>query len=387
MSRYLTACRITPPVVALLSLCSVTTQAGLLVKHPDHPDFSLTADAFINLSAGTADSSQNDNGNDTTAVDADIRLLGLYSADNDTQLGGRITFESTSAGSNNDDPEIGEISLLAQNTRLGRIEIGKRQGLPDVLTGFAPNNYTFTFAEYGPSAGRNLNPAGGLQTSYINAADAAQIGPLSSLGFVASLAGNRSAKLIYAAPRSASGINSGISFAPDISDDNPGFEQLLQTGLTYDYYWDEHQLHVGGSYTYAEAELLNSAQQRDDLSSVNLGASVTLDSALALGISATYNGDSGQLSNSIQENSYGFVSSINYNKGPWTYGGFYQQAYGQGDAQTAGRTELQAYQLGISYRFNVRTRLYSAFYHYDLNNDTQTGSEGDVLLVGIRIIL
>ncbi|WP_271273626.1 porin [Aliamphritea hakodatensis] len=352
--------------------------AGILIKHPD---FSVVADAYLNLTTGNAaDNTEH------VAADADIRLLGLYETAGGNKYGGRITFESSSAGSNNADPEVGEYSLLAQSD-WGRIEVGERQGLPDVLTGFAPNNYTFTFAEYGPSTGRNLNPAGGLQTSFIDAADAASVNQLSSLGFVASLAGDRSAKLIYAAPRSASGINTGISYAPDISEDNPGFKQLIQTGLTYDYYWDEHQLHLGGSYTYANAEDLSAGQQRDDLSSVNLGISATFNSKLALGISTTLNGTSGQLTNSIQEDTRGWVTSLNYNSGPWTYGGFYQQAYGQGETQQAGRNRLEAYQLGVSYRFNIRTRLYTAYYHYDLSSDNQNNSDGDVVLFGVRIIL
>ncbi len=355
-----------------------TASAGILVKHPD---FSVVADAYLNLTTGNAADHT-----DTVAADADIHLLGLHETADGHKYGGRITFESTSAGNDNDTPEVGEASLLAQ-TDWGRIEIGKRQGLPDVLTGFAPNNYTFTFAEYGPATGRNLNPAGGLQTSFINPEDAAAINRLSSLGFVASLAGNRSEKLIYAAPRSSSGINTGISFAPDISDDNPGFKQLLQTGLTYDYYWDEHQLHLGGSFTYANADNLSTSQQRDDLRSANLGVSATFNSKLAIGISTTFNGTSGQLSNSIQEDTHGWIISLNYNKGPWTYGGFYQQAYGQGDVQQAGRNRLEAYQAGVSYRFNIRTRLYTAYYHYDLSTDNQSSSDGDVVLFGIRIIL
>ncbi|WP_261844337.1 porin [Aliamphritea ceti] len=367
-------------VVSLLPLIMLplNASAGVLIKHPD---FSVVADAYINLTTGNAAENT-----DRIAADADIRLLGLHETEEGNKYGGRITFESTSAGSNNQDPEVGEVSLLAQSD-WGRIEVGERQGLPDVLTGFAPNNYTFTFAEYGPSTGRNLNPAGGLQSSFINQTEATAINQLSSLGFVASLAGNRSAKLIYAAPRSASGINTGISYAPDISDDNPGFKQLIQSGLTYDYYWDEHQLHLGGSYTYAQAENLISSQQRDDLSSANLGISATFNSKLAIGISTTYNGTSGQLSNSIQENTQGWVTSLNYNSGPWTYGGFYQQAYGQGDTQQAGRNRLEAYQIGASYRFNIRTRLYTAYYHYDLRNDNQSSSDGDVVLLGVRIIL
>ena len=361
-----------------LILLPFNVNAGVLIKHPD---FSVVADAYINLTTGNAADNT-----DAVAADADIRLLGLHETEEGNKYGGRITFESTSAGSNNSDPEIGEVSLLAQSD-WGRIELGERQGLPDVLTGFAPNNYTFTFAEYGPSTGRNLNPAGGLQSNFINQTDATAINQLSSLGFVASLAGNRSAKLIYAAPRSASGINTGISYAPDISADNPGFKQLIQSGLTYDYYWDEHQLHLGGSYTYAQAEDLIASQQRDDLSSANLGVSATFNSKLAVGISTTYNGTSGQLINSIQESSQGWVTSLNYNSGPWTYGGFYQQAYGQGDAQQAGRNRLEAYQIGASYRFNIRTRLYTAYYHYDLNSDSRNSSDGDVVLLGVRIIL
>ena len=37
-------------------------------------------------------------------------------------------------------------------------------GLPDVLTGYAPNNFQFTSAEFGPASGPSLDPGGRLQT-------------------------------------------------------------------------------------------------------------------------------------------------------------------------------------------------------------------------------
>jgi len=47
----------------------------------------------------------------------------------------------------------------------GRLELGKRRGLPNVLTGYAPNAYTFTSAEFGLSSGRTLDPSGNLPMS------------------------------------------------------------------------------------------------------------------------------------------------------------------------------------------------------------------------------
>lgn len=364
--------------LAMLALAGlpVLANAGILFSHPE---FSVVADGYINITGGSDLS-----GAENLDADADIRLLGLHENASGLRWGGRITYETSSFG--DIETDVGEASLLVQDDR-GRIEIGKRQGLPDVLTGFAPNNYTFTSAEYGPATGRNLNPAGGLQTSFLDTAIAGQINSLSSLGFVASLAGNRSEKIIYAAPRTESGFAAGISFASDISDDNRGFKELVQTGLTYDYYWGNNQLHAGGSYTYAKGESHNTGPERGDLNSLNLGVAATLDNTLAIGFSTTYNGDSGQLNNSFKEDTIGWVTSVNYNKGPMTYGGFYQQAYGQGDELVAGKDRLKVFQLGASYRFNIRTRLYTAYYYYRLDNEEQATSDGDVLLVGIRLIL
>jgi len=73
-------------------------------------------------------------------------------------------------------PVSAVVEEVAGNTRLteagvllfdhhGRVEIGERMGLPDVLTGYAPNNFQFTSAEFGPASGPSLDPGGGLQTA------------------------------------------------------------------------------------------------------------------------------------------------------------------------------------------------------------------------------
>ena len=367
----------TTTVLSIPFLMPQITQAGILIEHPE---FSIVTDAYINISAGLGDEQVTE----TAEAEGDIRFLALHENESGLEWGGRITFEASRFG--DDRAEIGEASLLLQDD-WGRIEWGKRQGLPDVLTGFAPNNYAFTSAQYGPPTGTNLNPAGGLQTAFLTPDESNGINRLSSLGFVATLSGNHSQKLIYAAPRTESGITSGLSYAPDIGNDNSAFRELIQGGLTYDYYWGNHTLHTGASYVHAKSDDSSGVSEVSDLNSVNAGISATFSSALTLGVSATYDGDSGQVSGETKRDRWGWVSSVNYNKGRWTYGGFYQQASGPASSVVSDESRLDAAQAGLSYRFNIRTRIYTAYYYYQIQHDADETTEGDVALVGLRLIL
>lgn len=368
-----------------------TANAGILVEHPS---FDLTIDGFVNFSTGFSEREDviPNSDADDYRIDGDIRLLALHENANGTKWGGRVTLEASS-DENIDFAELGEYSFLVLG-RWGRLEIGERQGLPDVLTGFAPNNYSFTSSEYGPATGTNLNPAGGLQTSFLDSSLAGQINNLSPLGFVASLASDRSFKIIFAAPRTKNGLTMGISFSPN-ADESPGdFKELVQTGLTFDHFWSNNQLHIGGSYTYGNGDSISLAESRNDMHSLNVGAAVTLADALNVGVSATYNGDSGLVespANQFDSDALGWVTSVNYNKGPWTFGGYFQQARAEGDGSIEGNDELEAIQIGVSYRFNVRTRLYGAYYYYEFDNEGGTQGQdqfdGNVIIIGFRVIL
>jgi len=372
-------------------LLLATANAGILVEHPL---FDLTIDSFVNISIGSSESEDivANSDADHYRIDGDIRFLALHENANGIQWGGRVTLEASTA-ENIDFAELGEYSFLVLG-RWGRLEVGERQGLPDVLTGFAPNNYTFTSSEYGPATGANLNPAGRLQTSFLDSSLADQINKLSPLGFVASLASDRSFKIIYAAPRTKNGFTTGISFSPN-ADESPGnFNELVQTGLTFDHFWSNNQLHIGGSYTYGNGGSISLTESRKDLHSLNLGAAVTLADALNVGVSATYNGDSGLVespANQFGSDALGWVASVNYNKGPWTFGGFFQQARAEGDGSIEGNDELEAIQIGASYRFTVRAKLFGAYYYYEFDNEGGTQGQdqfnGNVVIIGFRIIL
>ena len=82
-----------------------------------------------------------------------------------------------------------------------------------MLTGYAPNAYTFSSAEFGLSSGRTLDPGGTLPTAFLSAELTNQINSISSLGFATTLFDDRSGKLIYVSPKRG-GWEGGISFSP-----------------------------------------------------------------------------------------------------------------------------------------------------------------------------
>lgn len=94
----------------------------------------------------------------------------------------------------------------------GRLEIGKRMGLPDILTGYAPNSFTFTVAESGPPTGRSLDPGGGLQTQFLRRGLPTRLEPIASQGVTASQFNDESTKILYVLPKH-NGWLGGVSFA------------------------------------------------------------------------------------------------------------------------------------------------------------------------------
>jgi len=352
----------------------------------EHGPIDFTVEGYANATTGAAnlhaDTDYFDDGD--LRVDAALRGLARLRIPSGPDVGLRLVVEA----SPEDDVELAEASVLIFGDA-GRLEFGERQGLPDVLTGYAPNNFTFTGAEFGPASGPSLDPAGGLQTAFLDDELGAQLRELSVLGFAASLSDDRSAKALYVSPKWR-GLLGGLSYASNAKD--PRFTDLVQAGLTHDRYWKHNALHVGGSYSFARAG--ESAGQRD-LRSVNLGATLVVNYDWMLGASLTYDGTSGVSRSaprgaSIDE-AWGSVASLNYNRGSWTAGAFVQWSTREGDVDRAGDDRLRALEAGLSYRVSTKLRFYGAWYYFDFDDEggelAADRHEGSIVLVGLRATL
>ena len=227
------------------------------------------------------------------------------------------------------------------------------------------------------------------EAAFLPDALAAQLNELGILGAAASLAGDRSAKVVYVSPK-AHGFLGGLSYAADADDTR--FGALTQAGLVHEKYWDSNILRLGGSASYAKGRNLGALVVRD-LRSLNLGATLILDDDLMLGISATWNGASGTVTNSATpaSNAYGATASVNYNHGPWTSGGYLQWATSAGDSSLQGNDRLGAAEFGVSYRLSTKMRLYAAWYRFDFVDEGGRGvfgrETGNNFLFGARATL
>jgi hypothetical protein len=349
--------------------------------------FTLTTEGYANITSGIGDGFVVGaaGGEDDVRADLALRLLGQIKNDDGPDVGLRLVLES----SPEDRLNLAEASVLLFGSH-GRLEIGDRQGLPDVLTGYAPNNFSFTGAEFGPASGPSLDPGGGLQHAFLPAALAAQLNELSVLGASASLANDRSAKAVYVSPKSH-GFLGGISYAVDA--DDPRFGSLAQAGLVREKYWGSNILRLGGSGSFAKGTDRGSMRVRD-LRSLNVGTTLILDDDLMLGISATWNGSSGTIADpkgSRPSDAYGVTTSLNYNRGRWTCGGYLQWATSEGDVQVPGDDRLTAMELGASYRLSTKLRLYAAWYRFEFSDESDRGPwgrvDGNQLLFGLRAAL
>jgi Gram-negative porin len=373
--------------LVLLALSSVTQAQRVF----EHGPFGVTVEAYANATAAqnTGEDNTADPKRKAARIDAGLRLLGLAKTERGPKLGARLELLS----SKDNTLEVGERSFLALGD-WGRLEAGKRRGLPNVLTGYAPNAYTFTSAEFGLSSGRTLDPGGNLPTAFLSADLASRINAIASRGFAATLFDDRSGKLIYVSPKKA-GWEGGVSFSPRAEEQGGRFKRLLQAGLVHESYFDEHVLRVGGSYSGAQgAGDVASANAFDDLRSLSGGATLVLANALYLGVSVSYDGRSGLqrvAAPASRSNGFGYATSINYNTGPWTLGAYYQQARAEGDPLRLGRDDLRAAQVGASYRLNTRVRLYAAGYVYRFLDEGGVAAgdrySGHVVLIGTRITL
>lgn len=189
-----------------------------------HAPYNVTVEGYANLTGAniSTDQALADAKRTTARVDGGLRLLGLYGDAKGLRFGARVEFESAKERR----ASTGERSLLVLGP-WGRVELGKRQGLPDVLSGYAPNTYTFTSAEFGIASGPRLDPGGTLPTLFLPRALAAQINSISILGFANTLFGDRSTKVIYVSPK-VRGLEGAASFSPQATD--PGWICLAGTG-------------------------------------------------------------------------------------------------------------------------------------------------------------
>ena len=345
---------------------------------------SITVEGYANLTTAASDGFEaGASRRDDPRADLAFRVLGKFKIDDGPDLGVRLVAES----SPEDRLNLAEASLLWSGN-LGRLEVGERQGLPDVLTGYAPNNFSFTGAEYGPASGPSLDPGGGLQHAFLPVGLAAQLDELGVLGAGASLAADRAAKVVYVSPK-RHGFLAGFSFAPDA--DDARFGALTQAGIVHERYWDSNILRLGGSASIARGTR-RSIDPVGDLHSVNIGAALILDDDLMLGVSATWNGASGTSRvNGDTSSAYGVTTSVNYNRGRWTMGGYLQWSTSEGDGALAANDRLAAAQVGMSYRVTTKLRIYAAWYRLDFIDEGGAGAfgrqAGSQIFFGVRAAL
>ena len=349
------------------------------------PSWEVTFEGYANLTMGTAVRSDTAHGAapDPVAFDGAGRVLARLVNQVGPNIGVRLVTEAT-----NSDVDLSEASILLFGSG-GRLEIGKRMGLPDVLTGYAPNSFTFTTAEFGPPTGRTLDPGGGLQTQFLRANLRSRVEPLAARGVTASLFNDESAKILYVAPKH-NGWLGGASFSPNA--DDPRFGKLVQFGLVHESYWRQNIWRWGGTYAHAQADRIAIGASARDLDSLSLGTSITLNDSLDLGVSATYDGRGGAVE-AIGDapSAWGASASINYNSGPWTVGGYYQFSRGAVPGGSREGAHLSAFELGTSYRFTTRVRLYGAAFLYELTNDSRgrdpIRGRGATVTLGLRATL
>jgi len=374
----------------LTVLVALLARAGAAqVEQRAGPVF-LTVEAYANLTGSTTarlDSSAKRFDEADRRLDAAVRLFGRLESEQGITIGPRIELQSLGAAR----PDFGDRSLVVLHPDYGRIEVGYRRGLPDTLTGYAPNVYTFVGVEFGPPTGLSLFPQGGLQTGFLDPAVAGRIAGLSYLGVTAALAGDSSAKAIYISPRIA-GFQLGAAASPS-TDDSPWgghFGASAQFGLLHETYFGQNAFRVGGSYSFAHGREADGVRT-SDLHSANVGATLILDEVLSLGLSATSDGRSGSVHRADAAPvpfGGGAVASVNYEYGPATFGGFLQWASAAHDANATGRATLRAVEVGTSYRTDPRLRFYGAVYGYSFEDQGGASSSGSaaglIFLAGVR---
>jgi Gram-negative porin len=336
-----------PLVTLLLALAFSPAAAQVVLKHDRA---TLTLEGWANGAWSIGDGVQ---------TDGAVRALGLVAVPGPGRIGARVVAEGEAGVT--DELGIGERTLLWTGA-LGRLEYGRRQGLPDVLTGYAPNPFTFTTAEFGPASGLALDPAGGIVSRFLPEERAARYDRLALLGYGPAAFSDRSRKLLYVAPKRAGWLG-GVSYAAE--------EDLLQAGLVHETYSGQNVVRSGGSWSQSET----SEGERFD--SFHVGASIDIDQVWMLGIAAT--------ADDAESDARGVTASINWNRGPWTIGGYLQAAAARSDAD-ASRDRLRVIETGLSYRTSTKLRLFAAWHHYRLAGASDTAND-DLLILGARLTI
>ena len=340
----------------------------------------LTVEGFANFTGARVDAAPDPQTLNDRRIDTGLRVLGRTSLGEGPTLGVRLSVEGSDA-----DIRLTEASILLFDGH-GRIEVGERMGLPDVLTGYAPNNFQFTSAEFGPASGPSLDPAGGLQTGFLSGMLAKQIGPLASLGSTAALFADRSTKILYVSPKTR-GWLLGASYSRDA--DDAAVNHLFQTGITHESYRQQDTLRWGATYAHGKAD--GAPISARDLNSLGVGVSLTFHEEWMVGLAASYDGTSRlpeTTTGSFASPAWGVTASVNFNTGPWTIGGYCQYATHEGNSAVAPNDRLVALEIGASYRFTTRLRLYGAWYRFDFDDDERSASTvGNVLMLGVRATL
>lgn len=138
---------IAPAAVAIALMSTALPVASQLVY--ETTPYKLTVEAYANLTGAynTGEDHARDRETSSGLIDAEMRFLGTIKTTRDLTIGSRVTLHATS----DEAFEFGKRSFLVQSG-WGRVELGKRRGLPDVLSGYAPNAYQFVPAEFGPQA-------------------------------------------------------------------------------------------------------------------------------------------------------------------------------------------------------------------------------------------
>lgn len=374
-----------PWQLVALSLIAVSGSPShaQVVAHGEQYDFTL--EGYVNATGAVrGEALRTDSAAGDVKVDGALRGLLRWKNRSGPDVGLRVVVES----SPQDRLELTEASILLLG-KGGRLELGRRQGLPDVLVGYAPNNFAFTGAEFGPASGPSLDPGGGLAQSLLPRRLSMPIDELSVLGSSAALFADRSAKVVYVSPKRR-GFLIGASYAPDAEDTR--FRELVQVGVVHERYWDSNVLRLGGSLSVAQPQNAE-ANSRGALRSLNLGATLVLDYDWMLGISATLNdmGRPAGVDGGLRSTASGLTASANYNRGRWTTGAYVQWAQSDGDAATGGQDRLRAAEAGASYRLSTKLRLYGACYLFRLDAGGSAARisnvGGTVWLLGARATL
>jgi hypothetical protein len=377
-----------PPALVRLSCGIALTLLAAAASHAqmmfDHARTRVGIEGYANTTAGR---SLEDTARRSTdaRLDAGLRVVVLERVTETISLGVR----AEALSSPEDKLQAGERTVAAIGP-WGRFEVGNRQSFPVPIVGYGPNNYTFTSSEYGVPSGRRLDPGGTLATSFLSASLAAQIDRLSTLGFASTLFRDLSRKLVYVVPKTH-GFQAGVAYSPDAEQQRGRYRELLQVGLTHETFLGQSSYKIGGTLAHARG---NAALGYDDLTSVSLGVSAVVLDNWTFGVAFTYDGESGLThtpASAYKAPAFGMTSSVDYNIGPWTVGGYLQRAQSAGEATQPGSDRLTVFQIGLSYRVNVHVRCYGVAYRYRFDNEggalASDRFRGTVLLAGVRLAL